>query len=84
METTRQQKMARLLQKELGELLEKEMRGTFQGALITVTKVNVSKDLSIARFYISIFKVGDRRAGDNIPNRGVIRVPAYLRYIGCF
>jgi ribosome-binding factor A len=62
METTRQQKMARLLQKELGELLEKEMRGTFQSALITVTKVNVSKDLSIARFYLSIFAVKDKKA----------------------
>jgi ribosome-binding factor A len=62
METTRQQKMARMLQKELGEILEKEMRGTFQGALITVTKVNVSKDLSIARFYISIFAVKDKKA----------------------
>ena len=53
--------MARLLQKEMGEILESEMRGTFQGALITVTKVNVSKDLSIARFYISIFAVKDKK-----------------------
>ena len=38
------------------------MRGTFHSALITVTKVNVSKDLSIARFYISIFAVNDKKA----------------------
>jgi ribosome-binding factor A len=62
MESTRQQKMARLLQKELGEILEQEMRGTFHGALITVTKVNVSKDLSIARYYLSVFAVKDKKA----------------------
>lgn len=61
MESTRQQKMARMLQKELGEILEQEMRGTFHGALITVTKVNVSKDLSIARFYLSVFGVKDKK-----------------------
>jgi len=54
--------MARMLQKELGEILEQEMRGTFHGALITVTKVNVSKDLSIARFYVSVFGVKDKKA----------------------
>jgi ribosome-binding factor A len=62
MDSTRQQKMARMLQKELGEILEQEMRGTFHGALITVTKVNVSKDLSIARFYVSVFGVKDKKA----------------------
>jgi ribosome-binding factor A len=62
METTRQQKMARLLQKEMGDILEQEMRGTFHGTLITVTKVNVSKDLSIARYYLSLFGVKDKKA----------------------
>jgi len=56
-----------MLLKELGEILEQEMRGTFHGALITVTKVNVSKDLSIARFYLSVFGVKDKKATmDNI------------------
>jgi len=51
-----------MLQKEMGDILEQEMRGTFQGSLITVTKVNVSKDLSIARYYLSIFGVKDNKA----------------------
>ncbi len=54
METTRQQKIARMLQKELGEiflLYAKELHGT----LITVTSVRVSPDLGIARTYLSIF-----------------------------
>jgi len=54
METTRQQKIARLLQKELGEiflLYAKKMQGT----LITVTGVRISPDLSVARAHLSIF-----------------------------
>jgi ribosome-binding factor A len=51
-----------MLQKELGEILEQEMRGAFHSALITVTKVNVSKDLSVARFYLSVFGVKDKKA----------------------
>ena len=54
METTRQQKIARLLQKELGDiflLYAKKMQGT----LITVTGVRISPDLSVARAHLSIF-----------------------------
>jgi ribosome-binding factor A len=56
METTRQQKIARMLQKELGEiflLYARELHGT----LITVTNVKVSPDLGIARTYLSVFPV---------------------------
>ena len=56
METTRQQKIARLLQKELGDiflLYAKKMQGT----LITVTGVRISPDLSVARAHLSIFLV---------------------------
>lgn len=58
METTRQQKIARMLQKELGEiflLYAKKMQGT----LITVTGVRISPDLSVARVHLSIFP-GDK------------------------
>ena len=56
METTIQQKIARMLQKELGEiflLYARELHGT----LITVTNVKVSPDLGIARTYLSVFPV---------------------------
>jgi len=33
-----------------------------QGGMVTITKVNVTKDLSIARFYLSIFAVNDKTA----------------------
>jgi ribosome-binding factor A len=55
METNRQKKIARLLQKDLGEILQLNGRTWFPGAMLTVTKVNVTADLSIARVYVSIF-----------------------------
>lgn len=55
METNRQKKIARLLQKDLGEIIQIEGRGWFPGVMITVTQVKVTSDLSIARVYVSIF-----------------------------
>jgi len=62
MESTRQQKISRLLQKELGLIFQQESRGLFESALITVTKVMVSKDLAVARVYLSLFGTGDKQA----------------------
>ena len=56
MESTRQQKIARLLQKELGNIFlpyAKEMQGT----LITVTEVRISPDLAIAKVFLSVFPI---------------------------
>lgn len=54
METTRQQKISRLIQKELGDVFLGYAR-QIQGTLISVTSVKISPDLSIARAYLSIF-----------------------------
>lgn len=54
MESTRQEKIARLLQKELGEIFLLYAR-ELHGILITVTEVRVTSDLSLARVYLSIF-----------------------------
>ena len=54
METTRQQKISRMLQKELGEIFLLYAR-ELQGTLITVTSVRISPDLGIARTHLSIF-----------------------------
>lgn len=54
METTRQQKIARLLQKELGDIFLQYARN-IQGTLVTVTGVTISPDLSIARVRLSVF-----------------------------
>ena len=54
METTRQSKIGRLLQKELSEILRQETV-KMNGTLISVSAVRVSPDLSIAKVYLSIF-----------------------------
>ena len=61
METTRQQKIARLIQKDLGEIFIRESKSVFEGALITVTKVRISRDLAIAKVYLSLFAVKDKQ-----------------------
>lgn len=57
MESTRQKKVARLIQKEMAELFQKESRNLFAGAFITVTTARISPDLSHAKVYLSMFKV---------------------------
>lgn len=54
MESTRQQKISRLLQKELSDIFLKLARNN-GGVIITVTSINVSADLSIAHINISLF-----------------------------
>ncbi len=54
METTRQSKIGRLLQKELSEELRLQTSKT-HGVLISVSAVRVSPDLGIAKAYLSIF-----------------------------
>ena len=54
MESTRQAKISRLLQKELSEIFRQQTAKT-HGVLISVSAVRVSPDLSIARAYMSVF-----------------------------
>jgi ribosome-binding factor A len=53
--STRQQKIARLIHREMAEMLLKFNKTQFPGKLISVTIVRVTKDLGIARIYLSIF-----------------------------
>lgn len=54
MQETRQNKIARLLQKELAEIFQSQTRQT-HGVLVSVTRVRISPDLSICTAYLSIF-----------------------------
>ena len=58
MDSTRQNKISRLIQQDLGEIFLKEMKPVLGNSLITVTKVRITPDLSIARVYVSIFPIG--------------------------
>ncbi|HIX73510.1 MAG TPA: 30S ribosome-binding factor RbfA [Candidatus Parabacteroides intestinipullorum] len=54
MDGTRLSKIERLLQKELGDIFQKQTQA-MRGVLISVSVVRVSPDLSVARAYLSIF-----------------------------
>lgn len=53
MDGTRLSKIERLLQKELGDIFQKQTQA-MRGVLISVSVVRVSPDLSVARAYLSI------------------------------
>jgi len=53
--STRQNKISRLVQREMAEIILKLNKSKFTGKLITVTIVRVTKDLGIARIYLSIY-----------------------------
>ena len=64
MESTRQQKISRLIQKDLSDIFLRFAR-TLGGVLVSVSEVRVSPDLAIAHVYLSIFphnKVADTLA----------------------
>ena len=60
MDSKRQQKFARLIQKDLGEIFQQEARNLFGGAFITVTAVRITPDLSQARVYLSFMLAKDK------------------------
>ena len=55
MESTRQKKVSRLVQKELAYIFLKKGNEFAHGKLVSITRVRVSPDLSFAKIYISIF-----------------------------
>ena len=55
MTTTRQHKVSRLLQKELGDYFQRQGSALTGGKMITVTVVRISPDLGVAKVYLSIF-----------------------------
>lgn len=56
MDSTRQLKYGKLIQKELSEIFTLEGKNWYGNNFVTITGVSVTPDLSIARVRISIFK----------------------------
>ena len=54
METTRQNKIARLIQKELSEIFMLQTKA-MKGVLVSVSACRISPDLSVCRVYLSVF-----------------------------
>ena len=65
MQETRQNKIARLLQKELSNIFQRQTQ-MMHGVMVSVTRAKVSPDLSICTAYLSIFP--SERAEEIIKN----------------
>ena len=65
METTRQNKISRLIQKELSEIFLLQTK-SMNGVLVSVSAVRISPDMSIARVYLSVFP--SERSQDIVKN----------------
>ncbi|EJF11435.1 MULTISPECIES: 30S ribosome-binding factor RbfA [Pontibacter] len=59
MESKRQQKFSRLIQRELAEIFQREVPHLFGGAYISVSVVRMSPDLGLARVYLSVMNAKD-------------------------
>ena len=53
--STRQLKVAREIQKDLAEIIRSKGMAAFGGAMVTVSEVRISPDLSVAKAFVSIF-----------------------------
>ncbi len=63
METQRQKKIAGIIQKDIADILQRAATdGGLRGTLISVSKVSVTTDLSIAKVYLSVFPAKDGAA----------------------
>lgn len=58
--TIRQQKYAKLIQKEISDIFQQDKRGILGGIFITVAEVKVSPDLSFAKIYVSMMLANDK------------------------
>ncbi len=54
-ESTRQLKVAKELQRHIAEIIRSKGMAAYSGALVSVSGVKVSPDLSVAKVYVSIF-----------------------------
>ncbi len=55
METNRQKKVAKVIQKDLADVLREDAQRGLLSVIISVTKVHVTPDLNEAKAYLSIF-----------------------------
>ena len=60
MESNRQKKVARLIQKDLSEIFLHKSKNNYHGLMITITHVIITKDFSIAKIYLSVFPDKDK------------------------
>ncbi|MFT6880405.1 MAG: ribosome-binding factor A [Arcticibacterium sp.] len=62
MENKRQKQIAKQIQKDLGEIFQKDLKAVIGKAFVTITDVQTTPDLAIARIYLSFMMVDDKDA----------------------
>ena len=60
--TTRQLKFAKLIQKEISDIFQRDKRGILDNTFVTIADVRVSPDLGLARIYVSMMLAKDKQA----------------------
>lgn len=60
--TTRQLKFAKLIQKEVSDIFQRDKRGILDNAFVTIADVRVSPDLGLAKIYVSMMLAKDKQA----------------------
>ncbi|MCU0383250.1 MAG: 30S ribosome-binding factor RbfA [Cyclobacteriaceae bacterium] len=58
--STRQQKVAKLIQKEMSDIFLRDKRSVLGNAFISIIEVKMSPDLSLAKFYLSMMLASDK------------------------
>ena len=69
MESKRQQKYARMIQKELGSIFQRNLTHQLGSMMISVTQVRMSPDLGLARTYLSFIMNKDAETAMELVNR---------------
>lgn len=60
MNSRRQEKFAKLIQRDLGDIFLQKTPSLFKGNFITISSVSVSPDMGYAKVYLSFFKAGNK------------------------
>jgi len=68
--STRQQKFGRLIQKELSDIFQRDKRGILDNTLVSISDVDMSADLGVAKVYISMMLTKDKAQTLEKLNRG--------------
>ncbi|HEY9122966.1 MAG TPA: 30S ribosome-binding factor RbfA [Bacteroidales bacterium] len=78
-QTPRRLKVARLVQKEIGNHLQREAFTLCKGRMVSVTNVRMTPDLAIARVYLSIFPSDN---ADEVLNNIKLHIKSIRHFLG--
>jgi ribosome-binding factor A len=77
-ESTRQRKVASLIQQDLGTYFQRNASLYAKGGMLTVTVVRVTPDLGLAKVFLSIFAVPDKEATLKAVRENTSEIRRYL------